>query len=116
MAEVCEIGPEDREKVVKYLRYTALSLDQICANVVGLARNLETAGFIPVHRSTKAHRDSQLRLRKARAVPNEAVVTELLEKVRGHAEPEAVVASLFRDLDVKRVKTISAKSAVNTDE
>jgi hypothetical protein len=115
MAERAEIEPDDRERVVKYLRYTALSVDQMCGNLIELTRRLEDAHLIPSDRKTKKKRDAQLKHRKSELEPNKAFINEMLEKVRDQAEPEAIVASLFRDIDLPRVKRLSEAAKPKVD-
>jgi hypothetical protein len=115
MAELAEIELQDRERVIKYLRYTALSLDQVCGNLVELTRRLEEAHLIPGDRKTRKKRDAQLKHRKSELVPSAAFVNDMLEKVRDQADPEALVASLFRDLDLPLVKKMAESSKPKPD-
>jgi hypothetical protein len=49
-------------------------------------------------------------------LPNDAVITEVIEKVQNQAEPEKIVASLFRDLDLPRVRRISSLAKPKTED
>jgi hypothetical protein len=109
------IEPAERERVAQYLRYTALSLDQVCGNFLELTRRLEAAHLIPRDRKTKKKRDAQLKHRKSELAPDPSFINEVLDKVRDHADPEALVASLFRDLNLPRVKKIADSSKPKSD-
>jgi hypothetical protein len=112
--DLAEIAPADRNKVMKYMRYTALSLDRVCGNLLELTARLEAANFIPLDRKTRKHRNAQLKRHRRQLTADPAFVAEMVEKVAGHPSPDAIVASLFRDLEVRDVTLeLRAKQADN---
>lgn len=107
-----EIPEEDREKVLKFARYSALSLDKLCGSILALTNRLEAANMIPKDRKTKALVKKQISKHKGELNVDEKLVNDVFEQLqaRGNPSPEEVVSTLFRDLDLSRVKRILGKA------
>jgi hypothetical protein len=99
---------DDREKIVKSLRHTAFSVDKLCGTLLELTQRLEDSQLIASERPTKRLRDKQIKRHRSELQPDEKLIADVLEQVKDHPDPEAIVASLFRDLEVPRVKRIAA--------
>jgi hypothetical protein len=115
-AGLSDIEAADRSKVTRYLRYAALSLDRVCGNLLELSSRLEAANFIPADRKTKKLRDAQLRRHNRELSADPYFVAEMVEKLAGHPDPEAIVASLFRDLELPDAKRAVVAKARQPDE
>lgn len=107
-----EIPEEDREKVLKFARYSALSLDKLCGSILALTNRLEAANMIPKDRKTKALVKKQMTKHKLELQADEKLVTDVLKQLQanGNPNPESVVSTLFRDLEIPRIKRIVGKS------
>lgn len=101
-----EIELEDRERVMKFARYTALSMDRMCATILELTKRLEDAHLIPADRKSKRIRDNQMKRHQKALMPNKEVVDDVIEQLKrtDHPNPEEIAATLFRDLDVAKLK------------
>lgn len=111
-APLVEIPEEDREKVMRFARYSAHTLDKLCGSILELTKRLEDANMIPKDRKTKALVKKQMTKHKSELQVDEKLVADVLKQLQanGNPSPEAVVSTLFRDLDMPRVKRIIGKS------
>ena len=108
-----EIGPEDRARVMKFARYTALSMDRMCGTILELTKRLEEANLIPTDRKTKRPRDIQMKKHARQFAVDKETVENVLEQLKGsdHPNPEEIVSTLFRDLDVPHVRRMMKSAA-----
>ena len=111
--ELAQTTIDERQNLIKYARHAAIAADQICASLLTLSTRLEELNIIPKDRKTKQKRDSHLKKNKKEVdVPDEKI-EEMIQKLQGQPDAEAIIASLFRDLKVSRVKKIMNKLANN---
>lgn len=102
---------EECQKILKYARHTALASDRICGTLLSFANRLEELNIIPKDRASKKDRDKHLKRHKnALEVPSEKI-EEMVNKLKSHPDAESIVASLFRDTSVRRVKGVMSKIA-----
>lgn len=111
--ELTQTTIDERQNLIKYARHAAIAADQICASLLTLSTRLEELNIIPKDRKTKQKRDSHLKKNKKEVdVPDEKI-EEMIQKLQGQPDAETIIASLFRDLKVSRVKKIMSKLANN---
>jgi hypothetical protein len=111
-----ELGPDDRERVVKFCREKTVVYDRLCATLLDLTKKLEDANVIPANRKYKKNVHNQLRKHSAELSPDAARVAEMLELAKDHPDPEKLVASLFRDIDGPRVKRLVSHQKTDAKE
>jgi hypothetical protein len=95
--------PKDREEImtcVRFARYTSLTADRLTGVILALSENLENAGIIKRDRPSKAVRDQTVNKHRLDAAQFEQSVAELLKAIPNHPEAEALIESLFQDLDL----------------
>ncbi|OHT09886.1 hypothetical protein TRFO_04430 [Tritrichomonas foetus] len=96
---------------MRYARHSALATDRICGTLLAFSNRLEELNIIPKDRKTKKIRDQHLKKHRLELnIPKEKI-EEMVKKVQGHPDPESLVASLFRDLNLRRVKKCTTKIA-----
>ena len=100
---------DERLRLLKQARHTALAADRICGTLLAFSNRLEQMNIIPKDRKTRKARDQQLRRhQKELEVPGERI-KELVRMVQDNPNAEQLVASLFRDLSVRRIKSVTSR-------
>lgn len=106
----------DQQKVLQFARYTALAADKLFSELFQLSDKLEEAGIIPADRPTKKVLKNQLKNNRKKNEVDANKVKEIYESIKDHPDAEAIVASLFRDLNEKMVRKIISKENKNKEE
>lgn len=106
----------EQQKVLKFARYTALAADKLCNELIQLSEKLEESGIISPDRPTKKTMRNQIKNSKKKSDSDVKKVTEIYESIKDHPDAEAIVASLFRDLNEKAVRKIISKATENKEQ
>ena len=100
---------EECQNVLKYARHTALVSDRLCGTLLKFASRLEDLKIIPKDRTSKKDRDKHLKKHRLSLAVKDDEIEKMVLKVQSHPDAESIVASLFRDVNIRRVKNVMTK-------
>jgi hypothetical protein len=101
---VGQLPQSDYLSLVKFARYTALTVDKLAGEVLSLAAKLEDLGILEVHRQSRFERDMKVRKHLSDALGHDQEVSKMVKLIPDHPDAELLIENLFRDLQTPRFK------------